>query len=98
VIELFHKHKKQEWPYENIDEAVARLVKNESTLFSHIERIQTRVSILEDQGNIIHAHYRTQLCKDCCHKDTCGRTKGIKYGDECDNRQAGFSAKWSIKE
>jgi len=34
----------------------------------------------------IHAHYRSELCGDCCHVDVCSIFPKVKYGFECEER------------
>jgi len=34
----------------------------------------------------IHAHYRSELCGDCCHSEICKLRPNVKYGFECEDK------------
>ena len=34
----------------------------------------------------IHAHYRSELCNDCCHSEVCKLRPNVKYGFDCEDK------------
>jgi len=60
-----------------IDGAVDRLITESRNAHEAIKKLQSEL-------NSIHAHYREELCGDCCHVHVCGIFPSVKYGFECD--------------
>ena len=63
----------------SIDDAVDRLI---------TENRENKRAITQFQAQLesIHAHYRSELCGDCCHVHVCGIFPKVKYGFECEER------------
>ena len=86
---MFHKHKHRDFvfPIEDhraicqwdIDETVGILV-----AMNH--QNQRAIAKLQSDLAAFHAHYRSELCGDCCHVHVCGIFPSVKYGFECEDK------------
>ena len=68
------------WPEaKNIDETVRHLIQDSRDKTSQISQLQADLAA-------IHAHYRSELCNDCCHSEVCKLRPNVKYGFECEDK------------
>jgi len=63
----------------SIDDAVDRLI---------TENRENKRAITQFQAQLesIHAHYRSELCNDCCHLEVCKIRPNVKYGFGCEDK------------
>jgi len=84
-----HKHKKFIGPFGNIrtiDEMVEVTRDAHNPLVKKVFDLERDITALKSELATIHAHYRSQLCDDCCHADVCGVSPSVKYGYECEDK------------
>ena len=65
--------------YSSIDDAVIHLIKDSRNKSKLITELQSQLAA-------IHAHYRSELCNDCCHSEVCKLRPNVKYGFECEDK------------
>ena len=63
----------------DVDGAVERLITENRSNKKAITELQADLSA-------IHAHYRSELCNDCCHSEVCKLRPNVKYGFECEDK------------
>ena len=81
------------WTGWSIDDAVDYLLQDRIALVNAIKNLQIdncqnkdAIIRLTKEIKSIHAHYRSELCGDCCHVDVCGIFPSVKYGFECEDK------------
>ena len=69
-----------------IDQAVEKLWNDRKYNIKNAEFVVGKILELESDLTAIHAHYRSELCGDCCHSEICKLRPNVKYGFECEDK------------
>ena len=84
-----HKHEKFTGPFGStytIDEVVNATLEKHNSMVRAFFELETKVLTLQSDLAAIHAHYRSELCNDCCHSEVCKLRPNVRYGFECEDK------------
>ena len=74
------------WADWNVDDVVGFLLRDRIALIDGISCLRIEVNQVKADLAAIHAHYRSELCNDCCHSEVCKLRPSVKYGFDCEDK------------